>query len=136
MADFHHICIMLLSSVCVQYNTRKRKSGSSASVYYTECNPKNTKWGRPGNEAGNCTSCKKCSQVAVFIPYVTCSQVAVFIPYVTCSQVAVFIPYVTCIWGESCYSQKRLNKKWGRPGSEAIQSLSLSHASTAKTRPA
>ena len=24
---------------------------SSASVYYTECKPKNKKWGRPGNEA-------------------------------------------------------------------------------------
>ena len=42
------------SSVCIQYNTRKRKStktGSSASVYYTERKPKNKKRGRPGNEA-------------------------------------------------------------------------------------
>ena len=58
------------SLVCVQYNTRKRKSAKNgeglgtpitwmtsggrevdASVYYTECKPKNKKWRRPRNEA-------------------------------------------------------------------------------------
>ena len=38
--------------VCVQYNTRKRKSAfASASACYTERKPKNTEWGRLGNEA-------------------------------------------------------------------------------------
>ena len=56
--------------------------GSRFRVLYKR-KPKNKKWGRPGNEAGDCISCKKCSQVAVFTPY------------------------VTCIWAESCYSQKK-----------------------------
>ena len=45
------------SSVCVQYNTWKQKR-SSASVYYTECKPKNKKKrGRPGNEASILACC-------------------------------------------------------------------------------
>ena len=51
LASFPHFC----PSVCVQYNTRKRKNKeiccSSTPVYYTERKPKNKKRGRPGDEA-------------------------------------------------------------------------------------
>ena len=41
------------SSVCIQYNTRKRKS-----TYYTDRKPKNKKRGRSGNEARLSVYCK------------------------------------------------------------------------------
>ena len=51
LASFPHFC----SSVCVQYNTRKRKNKgiclSSTPVYYTEHKPKNKKPEGPGDEA-------------------------------------------------------------------------------------